>query len=151
MAAASAPLAPLKIESASSPIAPETAQASRQNEETPAPPAAASSEAAPIQLEKAETAPPLVPSQQPELAPTPLPSQHPEPLTRKAITAAKKAMIRASIDAYDGSCPCPYNYARNGSRCGRRSAYDREGGESPLCFEHDLTEEMVREFLAGRE
>ncbi len=55
-------------------------------------------------------------------------------------------MIQASIDGYDGSCPCPYNTARNGSRCGRRSAYDREGGESPLCFPSDITDEMAREF-----
>ena len=37
-------------------------------------------------------------------------------------------MIKESIDGYPGNCPCPYNTARNGSRCGKRSAYNRAGG-----------------------
>jgi hypothetical protein len=56
----------------------------------------------------------------------------------------RKILIEESIAAYSGNCPCPYSRARNGSRCGRRSAYDRPGGEAPLCFERDVTEEMVR-------
>lgn len=34
----------------------------------------------------------------------------------------KKAIIQESISNYPGNCPCPYNSARNGSRCGGRSA-----------------------------
>lgn len=37
-------------------------------------------------------------------------------------------------DPVYGSCDCPYDYARNGSRCGGRSAYSRPGGRSPVCY-----------------
>ena len=46
----------------------------------------------------------------------------------------RKLMIQESISSYHGSCPCPYNFAANGSQCGRRSAYSRPGGASPLCY-----------------
>jgi hypothetical protein len=59
-----------------------------------------------------------------EEPPPAAPEPAPEPLTKQRIAQIKKEMIQASIDAYAGSCPCPYNTARNGSRCGRRSAYD---------------------------
>jgi hypothetical protein len=58
----------------------------------------------------------------------------------------KKALIEDSIAAYDGNCPCPYSRARNGSRCGKRSAYSREGGAAPLCFPADVTAEMVQAY-----
>lgn len=60
----------------------------------------------------------------------------------------RKQMIRASIAAYPGSCPCPYNRARNGSRCGKRSAWSRPGGYSPLCYPRDISDEMVRTYRA---
>lgn len=63
---------------------------------------------------------------------------------RLSDSQIKKKLIAESIAAYDGNCPCPYSRARNGSSCGRRSAYSREGGEAPLCFERDVTAEMVR-------
>ena len=55
----------------------------------------------------------------------------------------KQAIIQASIAAYSGNCPCPYNVDRGGRRCGRRSAYNRPGGASPICFEEDITPAMV--------
>jgi len=58
----------------------------------------------------------------------------------------RKILIDESIAAYDGNCPCPYSRARNGSRCGSRSAYDREGGAAPLCFPADVTAEMVQAY-----
>ena len=58
----------------------------------------------------------------------------------------KKILIDESIAAYEGNCPCPYNRASNGSRCGRRSAYSREGGAAPLCFPADVTAEMVQAY-----
>ena len=42
--------------------------------------------------------------------------------------AIAQRLIDDSIAAYSGNCPCPYNTARNGSRCGKRSAYNRPGG-----------------------
>jgi hypothetical protein len=58
----------------------------------------------------------------------------------------KQFLIDESIAAYSGNCPCPYNTARNGSRCGRRSAYSREGGEAPLCYPKDVSAEMVKQY-----
>ena len=58
----------------------------------------------------------------------------------------KQILIDESIAAYSGNCPCPYNTARNGSRCGRRSAYTREGGEAPLCYPKDVSAEMVQSY-----
>ena len=60
----------------------------------------------------------------------------------------RKRIIAESIASYDGPCACPYQRARNGSRCGRRSAYDRPGGEAPLCYERDVTDEMVAAYRA---
>ncbi len=60
--------------------------------------------------------------------------------------AVKKAIIADSLSRYPGPCPCPYNVARNGSRCGKRSAYSRPGGYSPVCYESDVTSEMVKEW-----
>ena len=64
---------------------------------------------------------------------------------KKALSDAqiRQILIDESIAAYSGNCPCPYSTARNGSRCGRRSAYSREGGEAPLCYPKDVSAEMV--------
>jgi len=58
----------------------------------------------------------------------------------------KQQMIRESIASYPGNCPCPYNSARNGSRCGGRSAYNRAGGYAPLCFASDISKAQVDEY-----
>jgi hypothetical protein len=58
----------------------------------------------------------------------------------------KKILIEESIAAYSGNCPCPYSRARNGSQCGKRSAWSREGGEAPLCYPDDVTAEMVQAY-----
>lgn len=63
----------------------------------------------------------------------------------------KTILIEESIASYAGSCPCPYSTARNGSRCGRRSAYSREGGAEPLCYPADVSAEMVKEYRAAHE
>ena len=62
----------------------------------------------------------------------------------------RKLMIRDSINSYAGNCPCPYNRASNGSSCGRRSAYSRPGGASPLCYPQDITQEMVDDYRRAR-
>ena len=58
----------------------------------------------------------------------------------------KKAIIADSISKYPGPCPCPYNVARNGSRCGKRSAYSRPGGYEPICYDKDITPQMIAEW-----
>jgi hypothetical protein len=60
--------------------------------------------------------------------------------------AVRQRMIRESVAGYPGSCPCPYNSARNGSRCGARSAYSRPGGYAPLCFPTDIPKREVEEY-----
>lgn len=63
----------------------------------------------------------------------------------------KALLIEASIAGYSGNCPCPYSTARNGSRCGRRSAYSREGGAEPLCYAKDVSADMVRAYRQAHE
>ena len=63
----------------------------------------------------------------------------------------KQELIRMSIALYSGSCPCPYNTDRAGRRCGRRSAYSRPGGSAPLCYESDISQEMVDEYRERHE
>lgn len=55
-------------------------------------------------------------------------------------------IIKDSIAAYKATghpCACPEDLARNGSRCGKRSAYSRPGGAAPLCYPTDVTDGMV--------
>jgi hypothetical protein len=58
---------------------------------------------------------------------------------RQSDAQIRQEIVRESIAAYSGNCPCPYNVASNGSRCGGRSAYSRPGGESPKCFPSDVS------------
>lgn len=62
----------------------------------------------------------------------------------------RQAMIRQSIASYSGSCPCPYSTARNGSRCGGRSAYSRPGGAAPLCYASDISDAQVAAYRRAR-
>ena len=62
----------------------------------------------------------------------------------------KQRLIRQSIAAYPGSCPCPYNFDRGGRRCGARSAYSRPGGHAPLCYPSDVTAAQVRAARGAR-
>ena len=52
-------------------------------------------------------------------------------------------LIQQSIRSYPGKCACPYQRASRG-RCGRRSAYSKPGGASPLCYPADVVKlEMI--------
>lgn len=66
--------------------------------------------------------------------------------TNKSDSQIKQEIIRESIESYPGNCACPYNHARNGSRCGGRSAYSRSGGYNVICYASDVTDEMVRQW-----
>jgi hypothetical protein len=68
------------------------------------------------------------------------------PKKRLSDAQIKQILIDESIAAYSGNCPCPYSTMSNGRKCGRRSAYSREGGEAPLCYAKDVTAEMVQAY-----
>ena len=55
----------------------------------------------------------------------------------------RQRIIRESIAAYPGSCPCPYNVDRGGRRCGARSAFSRPGGYAPICYPADVSAAAV--------
>lgn len=61
----------------------------------------------------------------------------------------RRKIISDSINSYSGNCPCPYNRASNGSKCGKRSAYFRKGGRSTICFDSDITDNMIRTYKGG--
>ena len=63
----------------------------------------------------------------------------------------RRRMIAESIEAYPGPCACPYQRASNGSQCGKRSAYSREGGYETLCYASDISDERVKEYRAQLE
>src|SRR5713226_4918054 len=55
-------------------------------------------------------------------------------------------IIRDSRQAYYATghpCACPEDRARNGSRCGGRSAYSRPGGAEPYCYVTDVPKEKI--------
>lgn len=60
-------------------------------------------------------------------------------------------VIAESINAYPGNCPCPYNLASNGSRCGKRSAWSRAGGYAPICYPNEVSDEKVRQYRETRQ
>jgi hypothetical protein len=61
------------------------------------------------------------------------------PAAAQSDAQIRQAIIRESIAAYSGACPCPYNVMRNGRSCGGRSAYSRPGGAAPICYPRDVS------------
>lgn len=55
----------------------------------------------------------------------------------------RQQIVRQSIAAYPGNCPCPYSTDRAGRRCGGRSAYSRPGGYAPKCYASDVSQAEV--------
>lgn len=55
---------------------------------------------------------------------------------------------RAAYHATGRPCACPDDSARNGSRCGARSAYSRPGGASPKCYPQDVTAAEIAAYRA---
>lgn len=60
----------------------------------------------------------------------------------------RQLIMQQSLAYYSGSCPCPYNVDRAGRRCGRRSAYSRPGGASPMCYASDVSDAQVQAYRA---
>ena len=87
-------------------------------------------------------------------SPAPIASTTSEPIEEKLQESAPvltnleiaQQLIAQSLAHYPGSCPCPYNSDRAGRRCGGRSAYSKPGGYAPLCFETDITPEMIQDY-----
>lgn len=72
-----------------------------------------------------------------------------KPLSDAAI---RKVLIQESVDEYlanVGNCPCPYNRMRNGRQCGKNSAWSKPNGEEPLCYDRDVTAEMIDAYRAS--
>lgn len=66
-----------------------------------------------------------------------------KPMTEDEI---KQAVIQQSIARYPGHCPCPYNLASNGSKCGKRSAWSKPGGYTPICYPNEVTPGMMKQW-----
>jgi hypothetical protein len=70
----------------------------------------------------------------------------PTKLTDEQIVAT---IIQASRNGYYATghpCACPYDRARNGSSCGRRSAYSRPGGAEPKCYPNDVSKAEIEAY-----
>ncbi|WP_409160823.1 hypothetical protein [Pectobacterium sp. B2J-2] len=61
--------------------------------------------------------------------------------TRISDEQIKERIIQESISSYFAHCP--YNSARNGRKCGKRSAWSRVGGYSPICYKDEVTRKMI--------
>ena len=57
----------------------------------------------------------------------------------------REKIVGESIANFRGDCPCPYSGDRAG-KCGKRSAYSRSGGASPICYADDVTQQMIDEY-----
>jgi len=55
-------------------------------------------------------------------------------------------LVQQSIASYSGNCPCPYSVMRNGRSCGKRSAWSKPGGASPLCYVEDVSKQMIQDW-----
>lgn len=58
----------------------------------------------------------------------------------------RQLIIEDSIASYSGVCACHFNSARNGSCCGRRSAWSKQGGYAPVCYKKEVLKERVEEW-----
>lgn len=113
---------------------------------------AAPGAATPIQAAVAEH-PPAAPSTlSPPLSSVPAASvpAPPSPGLPAGLTdeQIRQQLVQRSIASYPGNCPCPFNRASNGSRCGGRSAYSRGGGYAPFCYASDVPQSAVERFRA---
>jgi hypothetical protein len=71
------------------------------------------------------------------------------PLTDQQIATI---IMKASRDAYYRTghpCACPEDLARNGSRCGGRSAYSRPDGAEPYCYVTDVPRQKIEAYRAA--
>ncbi len=58
----------------------------------------------------------------------------------------RRLIVQESIAAYSGACPCPESRKQNGDRCGKSSAYSRDGGDRPLCYPSNVSDAAVQRY-----
>jgi hypothetical protein len=64
---------------------------------------------------------------------------------------ARKILIEcAAIYHASRPCACPGDTARDGSHCGKRSAYIRPGGASPRCYIKDVSAQEIANYRDGK-
>jgi hypothetical protein len=69
----------------------------------------------------------------------------------RSDAAIAAMIIQESRNAYYATghpCACPDDLMRNARRCGGTSAHIRPGGAHPLCFNADVSPEMIRQYRA---
>jgi hypothetical protein len=76
------------------------------------------------------------------------PSGFSQPLTDQQIAERIIQESRQEYYATGHPCACPDDLARNGSRCGGRSAYSRPGGAEPKCYPQDVTKVEIDAYRA---
>jgi len=72
----------------------------------------------------------------------------PARLSDQEVAARIVDESRKAYYATGHPCACPDDLARNGSRCGGRSAYSRPGGASPKCYVTDVAPAEIAEWRA---
>ncbi len=75
------------------------------------------------------------------------------PATAQSDRDIAEAIIRECAAIYHATghpCACPEDRARNGSRCGARSAYSKPGGAEPRCYVKDVSAQEVSAYRAGK-
>jgi hypothetical protein len=70
-------------------------------------------------------------------------------LTDRQIAERIVRQSRTDCYATGHPCACPDDLARNGSMCGRRSAYSRPGGAEPKCYPQDVTASDIAAYKAA--
>lgn len=80
----------------------------------------------------------------------PVPEMKPTAAPALSIALIAQRLIAESRASYPGSCACPYDTDRGGRRCGARSAYSKPGGYAPICYESDVTAQMVEKYRDRR-
>jgi len=66
-----------------------------------------------------------------------------------SLQLVKEQMITESIARYPGPCPCPEFRDSAGRKCGKRSAWSKPGGYSPLCYLSDISDKEAQSFCSS--
>ncbi|WP_394109382.1 SH3 domain-containing protein [Xanthobacter autotrophicus] len=80
----------------------------------------------------------------------PVPEVKPPAAPALSLAIIAQRLIAESRASYPSSCACPYDTDRAGRRCGARSAYSKPGGYAPICYESDVTAQMVEKYRDRR-